>query len=115
MESWREYFSRETRGARGGERHRDRGRADCRAVRRPHHLRTARLVSAARARHAGQERDNWELIGHGEGIHWPDLDEDISVEGLIAGRQSGEGVKSFRRWLKAKREGRPLEFYCPRL
>ena len=60
-----------------------------------------------------QERDNWELIGSGEGIYWPALDEDISVEGLIAGRQSGEGVKSFRRWLKAKREGRPLEFYCP--
>ena len=60
-----------------------------------------------------EERDNWELIGPGEGIRWPDLDEDISVEGLIAGRQSGEGVKSFRRWLNAKREGRPLEFYCP--
>ena len=33
-----------------------------------------------------EERDNWRLIGGGEGIHWPDLDEDISVEGLIAGR-----------------------------
>ena len=60
-----------------------------------------------------EERDNWELIGPGEGIRWPDLDEDISVEGLIAGRQSGEGAKSFRRWLKAKREGRPLEFSRP--
>ena len=60
-----------------------------------------------------QERDNWELIGSGEGIYWPDLDEHISVEGLIAGRQSGEGMKSFRRWLKAKREGRPLEFSRP--
>ena len=60
-----------------------------------------------------QERDNWELIGPGEGIHWPDLDEDISATELIAGRQSGEGAKSFRRWLKAKREGRPLEFSRP--
>lgn len=33
-------------------------------------------------------RLNWRLIGHGEGIHWPDLDEDISVLGLIAGRSS---------------------------
>ena len=32
------------------------------------------------------ERLHWELIGHGEGIHWPDLDEDISVAGLLAGR-----------------------------
>ncbi|MGV3490728.1 MAG: DUF2442 domain-containing protein [Devosia sp.] len=31
-------------------------------------------------------RSNWRLIGHGEGIHWPDLDEDISVLGLLAGR-----------------------------
>jgi len=31
-------------------------------------------------------RANWRLIGHGEGIHWPDLDEDISVLGLLAGR-----------------------------
>ena len=33
-----------------------------------------------------EQRQNWELIGRGEGIHWPDLDEDISVEGLLAGR-----------------------------
>jgi len=32
------------------------------------------------------ERSHWELIGRGEGIHWPDLDEDISVVGLLAGR-----------------------------
>ena len=36
-----------------------------------------------------EERGNWRLIGGGEGIHWPDLDEDISVEGLIAGRRGG--------------------------
>ena len=62
-----------------------------------------RLTHATR-----RERDNRELIGAGEGIHWPDLDEDISAEGLLAGRPSGEGRESFRRWLEAKRAGRPL-------
>ena len=55
-----------------------------------------------------QERENWELLGDGTGIHWPDLDEDISIDGIIAGRKSGESQKSFNRWLKAKQEGRPL-------
>ena len=55
-----------------------------------------------------EERDNWRLIGGGEGIHRPDLDEDISVEGLIAGRPSAESQKSFQRWLEAKRAGQPL-------
>ena len=62
-----------------------------------------RLVHATR-----QERDNWELIGDGQGIRWPDLDEDLSVEGLIAGRPSGESQQSFKRWLEAKREGRSV-------
>ena len=57
-----------------------------------------------------EERDNWQLIGLGEGIHWPDVDEDISVQGLIAGRPSGEGAESFQWWRKAKREGRRLAF-----
>ena len=56
-----------------------------------------------------QERDNWKLIVNGEGIHWPDLDEHISVEGLTAGRKSGETAQSFARWLEAKNAGRPLE------
>ena len=55
-----------------------------------------------------QERDNWRLIGGGEGIHWPDLDEDISVEGLLAGRASGESQQSLQVWLKTKQEGREL-------
>lgn len=46
------------------------------------------------------ERGNWELIGKGEGIHWPDLDEDISIEGLIAGKPSSESQESFANWLK---------------
>ena len=45
------------------------------------------------------ERQHWRLIGEGEGIHWPDLDEDISIEGLLAGRRSGETQASLRRWL----------------
>ena len=44
------------------------------------------------------ERQNWRLIGEGEGIHWPDLDEDISVRGLVLGKRSGESHKSFQRW-----------------
>jgi len=46
-----------------------------------------------------EERKRWRLIGGGEGIHWPDLDEDISVDGLLAGRPSGESQWSFKRWL----------------
>ncbi len=50
------------------------------------------------------ERNNWRLIGRGEGIHWPDLDEDISVEGLLAGRPSGESLKSFKMWLEKRKK-----------
>jgi Protein of unknown function (DUF2442) len=45
------------------------------------------------------ERAQWELIGGGEGIHWPELDEDISVAALLAGRRSGESQKSLQKWL----------------
>jgi hypothetical protein len=45
------------------------------------------------------ERANWRLVGRGEGIHWPDLDEDISVENLLTGAPSGESQRSFRQWL----------------
>jgi hypothetical protein len=48
------------------------------------------------------ERGRWRLIGGGEGIHWPDLDEDISVEGLLAGRPSGESQRSLQRWLESR-------------
>ena len=51
------------------------------------------------------ERANWRLIGGGVGIHWPDLDEDISVESLLAGRRSGEAQASLRRWLQARKAG----------
>ncbi|RTZ71963.1 MAG: DUF2442 domain-containing protein [Gammaproteobacteria bacterium] len=49
-----------------------------------------------------RERDHWRLIGRGEGIHWPDLDEDISIEGLLAGRPSGESQASFKKWLSSR-------------
>ena len=48
------------------------------------------------------ERGNWRLVGEGEGIHWPDLDEDISIEGLLAGRRSGETQASLRRWCQSR-------------
>lgn len=47
-----------------------------------------------------QERDNWEISGAGYGIHWPDLDEDISVKGLLIGNPSSETQKSLERWLE---------------
>jgi len=51
------------------------------------------------------ERANWRFIGGGEGVHWPDLDEDISVESLLAGRRSGETQDSLRRWIEARKAG----------
>jgi hypothetical protein len=44
------------------------------------------------------ERRRWELLGPGIGIHWPDLDEDISVEGLLQGLPSGESAASLKTW-----------------
>lgn len=57
--------------------------------------------------HASQEeRNNWRLIGNGEGIHWEDLDEDISIGGLLAGHASGESHASFKKWLKKRNSSR---------
>jgi hypothetical protein len=50
-----------------------------------------------------RERQNWRLIGDGIGIHWPALDEDISISGLLAGLPSGESASSLERWLAARR------------
>ena len=49
------------------------------------------------------ERANWELIGRGQGIHWPDVEEDISVKSLIAGRPSFEKADSLSRWLAGRK------------
>jgi len=62
------------------------------------------LVWFPRLAHATPaERANWRLIGSGSGIHWPDLDEDISVESLLAGRSSGESPASLERWLAGRK------------
>ena len=45
----------------------------------------------------------WRLIDRGEGIDWDDLDEDMSAEGLLAGRASGESQRSLDRWLRDRR------------
>jgi hypothetical protein len=54
-----------------------------------------------------EERGNWRIIGRGEGIHWPDLDEDISVENLLTGHPSAESQKSLKRWLESRAEAAP--------
>jgi hypothetical protein len=51
-----------------------------------------------------EERNKWRLIGNGEGIHWLDLDEDISVENLLLGKPSGESQKSFKKWLEKRKK-----------
>jgi hypothetical protein len=50
------------------------------------------------------ERSKWRFIGDGEGIHWPDLDEDLSVENLLSGKRSGESSTSFQQWLDTRAE-----------
>jgi hypothetical protein len=48
------------------------------------------------------ERQYWQLLGDGYAIEWPDLDEHIGIEGLLAGRSSGESHQSFERWLATR-------------
>jgi hypothetical protein len=50
------------------------------------------------------ERDNAHISGAGYGIHWPDLDEDIGVEGLLLGKKSSESPASFERWLQRRKQ-----------
>ena len=50
-----------------------------------------------------QERNHFEIFGDGAYIHWPDLDEDLTVAGLLAGRQSGESPQSLRKWLSSRK------------
>lgn len=49
-----------------------------------------------------EEWSNWRVLGDGYAIEWPDLDEHIGVEGLLAGRRSGESERSFARWLLSR-------------
>jgi len=48
------------------------------------------------------EQSRWRLTGGGHGIHWPGLDEDLSVVGMLEERRSGESEESFRRWREAR-------------
>lgn len=50
-----------------------------------------------------EQRANYRILGDGEGFHWPDVDEDISVASIIAGRPSAESATSLQRWLKARK------------
>jgi hypothetical protein len=49
------------------------------------------------------ERANVQIAGAGLGLHWPDLDEDIGIEGILLGRRSTESPKSFEKWLQARK------------
>jgi hypothetical protein len=56
---------------------------------------------------SAEERARFEIIGDGTLVHWPDLDEDLSVAGILAGRHSGESPESLKKWLderKAKKK-----------
>ena len=50
------------------------------------------------------ERNNWRFIGANDGIHWPDIDEDISIKNIILGKPSGESQKFFQRWLEERKK-----------
>ena len=52
-----------------------------------------------------QERARFELLGEGAYIHWPDLDEDLTIAGILAGRRSGESAESLKRWLTGRQAG----------
>jgi hypothetical protein len=56
-----------------------------------------RLLNASKA-----ERRNWRLLGGGYAIEWPDLDEHIGVEAMLAGHASGESKQSLNRWLATR-------------
>jgi hypothetical protein len=51
-----------------------------------------------------EERAHWRLIGRGEGIHWPDLDEDVSVESILSGQPSAESAGSLQQWLESRKK-----------
>jgi len=68
------------------------------------------LVWYPRLLHASpEERRNWRLIGKGQGIHWEDVDEDISVAGILSGRPSGESQASFKKWLESREQSTGTE------
>ena len=56
---------------------------------------------------SAEERSTWRLIGRGQGIHWEDIDEDISIEGLLSGKPSGESQASLKKWLRGRQATQP--------
>ena len=73
---------------------------------------SAPLAWYPRLLHASaEERNRWRLIGQGVGVHWPDLDEDVSVENLLVGSPSGESQHSLEKWLgqRAAAHGLPKQ------
>lgn len=56
-----------------------------------------------------EERRNWRLSGNDTGIHWPDLDKDISIEGLLLRKRSGENQSSLQKWLNARAKSNKSE------
>ena len=54
-----------------------------------------------------EERDSYELMGRGTGIHWPLIDEDLSVSGILRGNPSYESEKSLQNWLKGRCAAKP--------
>ncbi len=54
-----------------------------------------------------QERNHFETIGDNTIIHWPGLDEDLSISGILAGRRSGESPESLKKWL-AQRDAQKI-------
>lgn len=63
----------------------------------------APLAWYPRLAHAtAEERNSWRLIAHGKDIHWPALDEDVSVANLLDGQPSAESQSSFKKWLAGR-------------
>jgi hypothetical protein len=67
----------------------------------------APLAWYPRLAHAtAEERNSWRLIANGLRIHWPAIDEDISVANLLAGQPSAESPSSFKKWLAGRAKSR---------
>ncbi|MBI4531625.1 MAG: DUF2442 domain-containing protein [Candidatus Latescibacteria bacterium] len=51
---------------------------------------------------SSEEREHVEIFGDGRYLHWPDLDEDLTVAGLVEGHRSGESPRSLKKWLESR-------------
>lgn len=52
---------------------------------------------------SSRERAHLEIFGDGAYIHWPDLDEDLTVAGLLAGQRSGESPQPLKKWVASRK------------